>query len=132
MRARPDGLARKIVQSLIFRIAEHQPIAGIPQDESLGNGFDRLPQSLVGGRRGLRLTLALGHVESDPDQAEAAAFLVLDDFSALAQPDPASVGSAHAELDLDAFAAALGGEAHDSREAPVLGMHQRLQIRDRP
>ena len=38
MRAGPDRFVREIVQTLVFRIAQNQPIARVPEYEGFGNG----------------------------------------------------------------------------------------------
>ncbi len=128
----PDRFAWKIAQALILRVAEHEPVAGVPQDECLGNRLDRVAQALVGGRRQLRLAPALGDVEGDADEACGAGFFVLDDFRPLAQPHPAPVGRAHPKLDVHAVAAPIYGGPRDRLQAFVLRMHPGLQVGDRP
>ena len=87
---------------------------------------------MIGGRRDLRLALPIGDVEGDADERRAARLLVLDQFGALSQPDPAAVGRAHAKLDVDIVASAIGGELGNRLEAHVLWMNERLQFRHRP
>ena len=62
-----DGGFGKIVEALVLGVAQHQPMAGIPQHEGLRDRFDRVAQTLVGRRRRFRLALALGDVEGDAD-----------------------------------------------------------------
>ena len=131
-RAGPPGLAGLIAQALIFRVAQHQPVARIPEDEGLGNRLDRVAQALVGGRRQLGFPLALGDIEGDADEARRAGLLILDNIGALAQPHPASVRRPHAELDVDALAAPLGPHSRNRLQGRVVRVHEALQVGDRP
>ena len=131
-RAGPSRLAGQIAQALIFRVAQHQPVARIPQDEGLRNRLDRVAQALVGGRRQLGFALALGDVEGDADEARRAGLLILDDIGALAQPHPAPVRRPHAELDVDALAAPLGRHSRNRLQGLVVRVHEALQVGDRP
>ena len=131
-RAGPPRLAALIAQALIFRVAQHQPVARIPQDKSFRDRLDRVAQSLVGGRRMLGFALALGDIEGDADEARRAGLLILDNVGALAKPYPAPVGRAHAKLDVDALAAPVGRRSRDRLQSLVVRVHKALQIGDSP
>ena len=83
---------RQIVQMLIFGVAEHQAIVGVPQHESFRDRLDGVAQALVGGRGDLGLAHPLGDVDGDADQPAAA--VAFDDVGALVDEDPFAVGAA--------------------------------------
>ena len=65
-----DRLVGEVVQRLEVRIAQHQPVVGVPQHEGLRNGLDGIAQPHV-RRRGLfRHRLLLGDVDGDAEQME--------------------------------------------------------------
>jgi len=100
-RADLDRLGRQIVQALVFRVAQHQVVRRVPQDEGFRDRFDRLAQPLIGGRRLFGLALLVADVDGDADQPPSAGRRVGDQLGALAQPDPFAVAVAHPQLEID-------------------------------
>ena len=92
-----NRLVGQIVQLLEIRIAQHQPVVGIPQHEGFRDGLDGVAQPHVGGHRLLDQVLLLGDVDGDADQMQAGLARLAHQFAAGAQPDPVAVGVAHAE-----------------------------------
>ncbi len=88
------------MQALIFGVAEHQAVVGVPKHEGLGDRLDRLAKPVFGGRRNLRLVHALRHVDRDADQTAALGRLVLEDVGAFGHPDPLAVAATQPAAEL--------------------------------
>ncbi|GAA3855134.1 hypothetical protein GCM10022626_28620 [[Pseudomonas] carboxydohydrogena] len=96
-RARGDGRIRQLVQPLEVRVAEHQPVFRIPQDECFRDRLDGVPQAQIRLDRASREALLFGDVERDADQMAAAVAAGFGQFATHAKPDPVAVGVAHPE-----------------------------------
>ncbi|GJE68921.1 hypothetical protein CHKEEEPN_0444 [Methylorubrum podarium] len=125
--ARYGVLASERVQVAEFRVAQHQPVAGVPQHEGLGDRFHRVAQAHVGGGGELGEAALLGDVHGDADEVAAAVGRILHDLGAGAQPDPLARRVADAELVIDGGVARreVAGEAV---EIAVLGMQQGVHV----
>ena len=127
----PDRLVRQVVQVLELGIAQHQPIAGVPQHERFGNGLDGVAQAQIGGERLLHQVLLFGGVDGDADEMHAVAVGGPEDLAAHAQPDPVAMGMAHAEGAIDRRRLAVGDERGNLVELDVVGMNEGRRLRRR-
>ena len=55
-----------------MRVAQHQPVFGIPQHEGFRDRFDRIAQPQVGLHAALGKAALLGDVDGNADQVQAA------------------------------------------------------------
>ncbi len=116
------------MQLLEIGIAQHQSIIGVPQHEGFRDGFDSVTQAQVGSDRFLHQILLLGDVDGDADQMQAGLARLAHQLAARAQPDPMTVGVAHAEgvVDEGQFGIdQLGGELI---KLHVIRMHQGAHV----
>ena len=123
-----DRLVGQVVQVLEIRIAQHQPVVGVPQHEGLGDGLDGVAQPHVGGDRALDQALLLGDVDGDADQMQTGLARLAHQLAARPQPDPVAVGVAHAEGVVDRGGFGFGELGGDIVELHVVGMHQRADV----
>ena len=107
-RAGGDGVVGQVVQFLEVRIAQHQPIVGVPQHEGFRDGLDGVAQPQIGGGGALDQVLLLGDVDGDADQMQAGFAVLARQFAAHAQPQPAAVGVPHAEGVIDRLQLGVG------------------------
>jgi hypothetical protein len=116
------------VQALEVRIAEHQPVVGVPQYEGFRDGLDGVAQPQVGFHSALGEASLLGDVDGDADQVRAAAVLALAELAAHPQPDPVAVGMAHPEGLVDVIELAGDELIGDVEQVDVVGHHQRVDL----
>ena len=72
--------------------------------------------------------LLFGDVDGDADQVETAVAFLMGKFAARAQPDPASVGMAHAEFMIDRLQLGVGDLGGEAVEIDVVAVHQRVDL----
>ncbi len=126
--ARRDRRIRQLVQALEMRVAEHQPVAGIPQHEGLGDGLDGVAQPQIGFHRLLGQALLLGDIDGDADQMQAGIGAALAELAADPQPDPVAVGVLHAEGLVDVIDLPGDQLIGDREQVDVVGFHQRVDL----
>jgi len=127
-RADGDGGIRQLVQALEMRIAQHQPVLRIPEHECFRDRLDGVPQPHVRFDRARGEALLLGDVERDADQVTAAIAAGLGQFAAHAQPDPVTIGMAHAEGLVDMAHLARQQAIGNRHQVDILGVHQRIDL----
>ncbi len=86
--ADPDFLRRQFMQGQELRIAGHEAVVGVPQDESLRYGFDRVTQPDIGRGVALGQFLLVGDVDRDADEVQLGTAPFADQFGPSPQPDP--------------------------------------------
>ena len=111
------------MELLVFRVAHDEAVVGVPQDEGLGDGLDRVAEADVGGLRPLDQPHLLGHVDGDADEVRLAGVAV-DQLGAGAEPDPAAVGVTHAEHAVDGGLALVVEGLGERHEVAVVGMDE--------
>ena len=126
-----DRLVGQIVQLLEIRIAQHQPIVGIPHHEGFRDGLDGVAQAHVGGHRLLDQVLLLGDVDRDADQMQAGLARLAHQLAARAQPDPVAVGVAHAEGVIDGGRRRFGEFGREIVEPQVVRMGEGADVAER-
>ncbi|GJD59693.1 hypothetical protein IFDJLNFL_5624 [Methylobacterium dankookense] len=115
------------VQVPELRIAQHQPVGGVPEDEGLRDRLDRVAQAHVGGGAALGEVVLLAHVDGDADEMVAAIGGIRHHLGAGAQPDIGAVGAAHAEGVVDD--GLVGGEPpREAVEVAVVGMDEGVHL----
>ena len=122
-RAGNQRRVRHAVELLVLRVAHHEAVVGVPEDEGLGDGLDRVAEADVGGLRTLDQPHLLGHVDGDADEVRLAAVAV-DQLGAGAEPDPAAVGMAHAEHAVDGRLALVVEGLGKRHQVAVVGMDE--------
>ena len=128
---RNQGRVRHAVELLVLRVAHDEAVVGVPQDEGLGDGLDRVAEADVGGLGALDQTHLLGDVDGDADEVRLAGVAV-DQLGAGAEPDPAAVGVAHAEHAVDRGFALVVERLGERHEVAVVGVdHPRRPRRSR-
>ncbi len=100
-RADVDRFVGEVVQFLEVRIAQHQPIVGVPQHERFWDCFDGIAQPQVRRDGALDQMLLFGDIDGDADQMRPGIPRLMGQFAARAQPHPMAVGMAHAERVID-------------------------------
>src|SRR5262249_26457936 len=123
-----DGGVRQLVQLLEVRVAEHEAVAGVPQHEGLGNGFDGVAQPQVGLDGLLGKALLLGDVDGNPDQVQPAFVGAATEFAADPQPDPVPAGMLHAEGLVDVIEVAGDEPIGNGKQVNVVGLHQGVDL----
>ena len=116
------------MQFLKVRIAQNQPVIGVPQHEGFRDGLDGVAQPQVGGDGAFDEILLLGDVDGDADQMQAVFAVLARQFAARAQPQPASVGVAHAEGMIDRLHLGVGELGGELIEIDVVMMDQRIDL----
>src|SRR5262249_55587020 len=98
---RNDRGVRQLVQPLEMRVAEHQPIARVPEHESLRDRLDRVAQSQIGLDGSLRKAFLFGNVDGDAYQVHARVVGTMAELATDTKPDPVSAAVLHPESLID-------------------------------
>jgi len=116
------------VQAFEVRVAEDQPVVGVPQHKGFRDGLDGVAQPQVSLDGSLRKALLFGDVDCDANQVAAAAVLALAEFAANAKPDPVPVGVAHPECLVDMIEFAGDELVGNVEQVDIFGFHQRIDV----
>ncbi len=82
-------------------VAQHQPVVGVPQNESLRDRFDGIAQAHVCRDCLFHEAFLLRDIDCDPDEMQARLVDLPHELTARAQPYPMPVRVAHAESMVD-------------------------------
>ncbi len=120
-----------MMQFLEIRVAQHQPVIGVPQHEGFRNGLDGVAQPQIGGCRALHQAFLLGDIDGDTDDVEAGLTLLAGQFAAHPQPNPSAVGMAHAEVMIDGLHFGVGELHRQAVEIDVVRMDEVVDLAER-
>ena len=105
-----------------LRVPQDQPLARVPQDEGLRDGFDGVAQPRVGAFRLAFQRLLLRHVDRDADEVRVVV-AVEDELRAQPHARPAPVVAAHAEAAVDRLAVSGQRVVAEMDEVEVFRVH---------
>ncbi len=126
--ARNHKLRREVVQGLEFRVAEHEPVVGVPQHEGFRDRVDRVAQARIGLRRVFGERPLVGDVDRDADEMLAGVVGIAHQLGPGAQPDPDSRRAADAEIVIDDRGFRRGEPVGEAVEVAVLAMDEAVDL----
>ena len=116
------------MEFLEIRVAQHEPILGVPYDECLGNGLYGIAQPQIRFNCALHQGLLFGDVYGDAYEMRSAVAGLLDQLATRAQPDPIAVGMTHTEGVIDQSGCGISELGSESVEIDIIGMDEAVDL----
>ncbi len=123
-----DGVRLEIVKLAELRVAEHQPVVGIPEHERFGDGLHGVSQAHVGRGAALDEAALVRDVDRDPDEVAAAVFRLDDHLGTGAQPEPPAIRHSHPEIVVDVIYGRRRQPFGQVQQVSILGMDHPVDL----
>src|SRR5215813_13346824 len=111
-----------------MRVAKHQPIARVPEHESLRDRLDRVAQPQIGLDGSLRKAFLFGNVDRDAYQVHARVVGAMAELATDTKPDPVSAAVLHPESLIDVVDLARQELSRDREQIDIIGFYQRIDL----
>jgi hypothetical protein len=122
--AATERLRRKLVQLLVFGVAEDEAVGRIPQHEGLRDRLDGVAQMGVCGRGALGHPALFGDVDRDADEMLRAGAPVDHQLGAGLEPDPCAIDVADTEFLVEMVGLAPADRVGERIEVGVVGIDE--------